>query len=84
MGPLYVNADPRDGEFPGARGNEGEHAEAAQQVLDHKQNCPGVSLGFTRQTSQEVPRTPDGLPVHVTPVLVVGEHYYSRIKNRAR
>ncbi|MCP9988272.1 hypothetical protein LUX01_17855 [Streptomyces sudanensis] len=37
---------------------------------------PGVSLGFTRQTSQEVPRTPGGLPVHVTSVLVGGEHYY--------
>ncbi|MET7620644.1 hypothetical protein [Streptomyces sp. NPDC005408] len=45
---------------------------------------PGVSLGFTRQTSQEVPRTPDGLPVHVTSVLVGGEHYYdNRMKNRA-
>jgi hypothetical protein len=37
---------------------------------------PGVCLGFTRQTSQEVPRTQDGLPVHVTAVLVAGEHYY--------
>ncbi|MFE6099758.1 hypothetical protein ACFVQ4_07335 [Streptomyces laurentii] len=37
---------------------------------------PGVCLGFTRQTSQEVPRTAHGLPVHVTSVLVAGEHYY--------
>ncbi|MEU2113508.1 hypothetical protein [Streptomyces sp. NPDC019507] len=37
---------------------------------------PGVSLGFTRQTTQEVPRTAQGLPVHVTSVLVAGEHYY--------
>ncbi|WP_228978514.1 hypothetical protein [Streptomyces sp. DH12] len=37
---------------------------------------PGVSLGFTRQTSQEVPRTPAGLPVHATSVLVGDEHYY--------
>ncbi|MFE4368769.1 hypothetical protein ACFRMN_11105 [Streptomyces sp. NPDC056835] len=44
---------------------------------------PGVSLGFGRQTSQEVPRTPDGLPVHVTSVLVGDEHYYDhRVKNR--
>ncbi|MFI9122528.1 hypothetical protein ACIGW0_24605 [Streptomyces bikiniensis] len=37
---------------------------------------PGVSLGFTRRTTQEVPRTAQGLPVHVTSVLVAGEHYY--------
>ncbi|MFJ3929887.1 hypothetical protein [Streptomyces sp. NPDC090029] len=37
---------------------------------------PGVSLGFTRQTSQQVPRTPQGLPLYVTSVLVGGEHYY--------
>ncbi|MFJ3164385.1 hypothetical protein [Streptomyces kanasensis] len=37
---------------------------------------PGVSLGFTRQTSQDVPRTPAGLPLYVTSVLVGGEHYY--------
>lgn len=37
---------------------------------------PGVSLGFTRRTSQEVPRTAQGLPVHATSVLVAGEHYY--------
>ncbi|MEU6510041.1 hypothetical protein [Streptomyces sp. NPDC046942] len=37
---------------------------------------PGVSLGFTRQTSQEVPRDAEGLPVHVTSVLVGGEDYY--------
>ncbi|MFV2120015.1 hypothetical protein ACE14D_16870 [Streptomyces sp. Act-28] len=37
---------------------------------------PGISLGFTRRTSQEVPRTRRGLPVHVTSILVGGEHYY--------
>ncbi|MFD9221874.1 hypothetical protein ACFWDI_18115 [Streptomyces sp. NPDC060064] len=37
---------------------------------------PGVSLGFTRQTSQEVPRDSDGLPLYVTSVLVGGESYY--------
>ncbi|WP_030321353.1 hypothetical protein [Streptomyces flavochromogenes] len=37
---------------------------------------PGLSLGFTRSTSQEVPRRPDGLPVHVTSVLVGGADYY--------
>ncbi len=37
---------------------------------------PGLSLGFTRRTSQEVPRRPDGLPVHVTSVLVGGAGYY--------
>ncbi|MFE4916761.1 hypothetical protein ACFRCX_35255 [Streptomyces sp. NPDC056652] len=45
---------------------------------------PGVSLGFSRETSQEVPRTADGLPVHVTSVLVGDERYYdNRLKNRA-
>ncbi|MFE4539612.1 hypothetical protein ACFRKB_31880 [Streptomyces scopuliridis] len=45
---------------------------------------PGVSLGFGRQTSQEVPRTPDGLPIYVTSVLVGNERYYdNRLKNRA-
>lgn len=37
---------------------------------------PGVSLGFTRQTSQEVERDADGLPRYVTSVLVGGEDYY--------
>ncbi|MEU8974482.1 hypothetical protein AB0D11_35330 [Streptomyces monashensis] len=37
---------------------------------------PGVSLGFTRQTSQEVPRDADGLPLYVTSVLVAGRDYY--------
>ncbi|MYX25447.1 hypothetical protein GTY75_01965 [Streptomyces sp. SID8381] len=37
---------------------------------------PGVSLGFTRQTSQEVERDPDGLPTYVTSVLVGGKDYY--------
>ncbi|MEU8029686.1 hypothetical protein AB0C13_13795 [Streptomyces sp. NPDC049099] len=37
---------------------------------------PGVSLGFTRQTSQEVPRDADGLPLCVTSVLVGGKDYY--------
>ncbi|WP_329558131.1 hypothetical protein OG711_01730 [Streptomyces uncialis] len=37
---------------------------------------PGASLGFTRETSQDVPRTSGGLPVHVTSVLVADEHYY--------
>ncbi|MGW5775863.1 hypothetical protein [Streptomyces sp. NPDC003863] len=37
---------------------------------------PGLSLGFTRRTSQEVPRRPDGLPVCFTSVLVGGEDYY--------
>ncbi|MEW2515649.1 hypothetical protein [Streptomyces sp. NPDC046870] len=36
----------------------------------------GVSLGFTRQTSQEVERDADGLPRYVTSVLVGGEDYY--------
>ncbi|MEU0004205.1 hypothetical protein ABZ079_07865 [Streptomyces sp. NPDC006314] len=37
---------------------------------------PGVSLGFTRQTSQEVPRDAEGLPSSVTSVLVGGKDYY--------
>ena len=36
----------------------------------------GLSLGFTRRTSQEVPREPGGLPVCFTSVLVGGESYY--------
>jgi hypothetical protein len=38
---------------------------------------PGVSLGFTRQTSQEVERDADGLPRCVTSVLVGGKEYYN-------
>ncbi|MGW6979670.1 hypothetical protein ACWGE1_09500 [Streptomyces sp. NPDC054932] len=37
---------------------------------------PGVSLGLTRRTSQEVPRDGQGLPVSFTSVLVAGESYY--------
>ncbi|MFI8392980.1 hypothetical protein [Streptomyces sp. NPDC085540] len=36
----------------------------------------GVSLGFTRQTSQEVPRDGKGLPVSFTSVLVAGKSFY--------
>ncbi|HET6357135.1 hypothetical protein [Streptomyces sp.] len=44
---------------------------------------PGVSLGFTRQTSQEVPRDSEGLPLYVTSVLIGGEGYYDfRYENR--
>ncbi|MEU7018867.1 hypothetical protein AB4225_14270 [Streptomyces sp. 2RAF24] len=34
---------------------------------------PGVTLAFTRDTSQEVPRDENGLPVHFTSVLVADE-----------
>ncbi|MFB8273271.1 hypothetical protein ACFC96_42740 [Streptomyces sp. NPDC055955] len=37
---------------------------------------PGVSLGFTRQTSQEVERDADRLPRCVTSVLVGAKDYY--------
>jgi hypothetical protein len=37
---------------------------------------PGVSLGFTRQTSQKVERAADGLPRYVTSILVAGTDYY--------
>lgn len=39
-------------------------------------SIPGVTLGFTRMTSQEVPRERDGLPVCFTSVLVADERYY--------
>lgn len=37
---------------------------------------PGVSLGFTRQTSQEMPRDSDGRLMFFTSVLVGGERYF--------
>ncbi|MCX4986580.1 hypothetical protein [Streptomyces sp. NBC_00572] len=36
---------------------------------------PGVTLAFTRDTSQEVTRDEDGLPVSFTSVLVADEKY---------
>ncbi|MFI9291770.1 hypothetical protein [Streptomyces gardneri] len=36
---------------------------------------PGVTLAFTRDTSQEVSRDENGLPVHFTTVLVADETY---------
>ncbi|WP_328303363.1 hypothetical protein OG389_35675 [Streptomyces sp. NBC_00435] len=36
----------------------------------------GVSLGFTRRTSQEVPRDVAGLPLSFTSALVAGAGYY--------
>ncbi|MCH6161489.1 hypothetical protein [Streptomyces marispadix] len=36
----------------------------------------GVTLGFTRDTAQEVPRTEAGLPLFFTSVLVAAEDYY--------
>ena len=38
---------------------------------------PGVSLSFTRQTSQKVQRDADGLPRYVTSVLAAGNDYYN-------
>ncbi|MGW1776511.1 hypothetical protein [Streptomyces sp. NPDC002104] len=37
---------------------------------------PGVSLGFTRQTAQEVPRDAAGLPLSFTSALVAGAGHY--------
>ncbi|MET3988050.1 hypothetical protein [Streptomyces sp. PvR034] len=44
---------------------------------------PSVSLGFTRQTSQQVPRDDAGLPVSFTSVLVAGTHYYDFLSTTA-
>ncbi|WP_307847362.1 hypothetical protein [Streptomyces sp. F63] len=52
------------------RGWRVDESEAERPVI------PGVSLGFTRETSQEVPRDDNGLPLHFTSVLVGDEHYY--------
>ncbi|MEC4016974.1 hypothetical protein [Streptomyces sp. H27-D2] len=38
---------------------------------------PDVTLAFTRDTGQEVPREPDGLPLYFTSILVANEEYYS-------
>jgi hypothetical protein len=38
---------------------------------------PNVTLAFTRDTGQEVPRETDGLPVFFTSVLVAGPDYYA-------
>jgi hypothetical protein len=38
---------------------------------------PGVSLGFTRRSSQQVERDGDGLPRYVTSVLVAGKDYFN-------
>ncbi|MEC4017150.1 hypothetical protein [Streptomyces sp. H27-D2] len=37
---------------------------------------PGVSIGFTRQTAQEVPRYSDGSLMYLTSVLVGDEKYF--------
>ncbi|MFF2779384.1 hypothetical protein ACFVU3_31365 [Streptomyces sp. NPDC058052] len=39
---------------------------------------PGLTLAFTRDTSQDVPRDATGLPLHFTSVLVAGEAYRER------
>ncbi|WP_369142144.1 hypothetical protein [Streptomyces sp. R44] len=39
---------------------------------------PGVTVAFTRDTSQEVARDGQGLPVHFTSVLVADENYRAR------
>ncbi|MGW6577033.1 hypothetical protein ACWGAN_33340 [Streptomyces sp. NPDC054945] len=43
---------------------------------------PGVSLGFTRRTSQEVPRDGQGLPLSFTSVLVAGPDHYDVRRER--
>ncbi|MEU1227373.1 hypothetical protein [Streptomyces sp. NPDC005828] len=57
----------------------GRIAAQGWRVCDADGEAPfvaGLSLGFTRRTSQRVPRRPDGLPVCFTSVLVGGEDYY--------
>ncbi|MFG2977992.1 hypothetical protein ACGFYY_33980 [Streptomyces sp. NPDC048331] len=67
-----VFTSPADGVLAGLRGR-GWTVDAAdpQEVV-----VPGVSLGFTRRTSQEVPRDGQGLPLCFTSVLVAGPEYY--------
>ncbi|MEU6709733.1 hypothetical protein [Streptomyces wuyuanensis] len=52
------------------RGWRVDRSEAERPVI------PAVSLGFTRETSQETPRDRNGLPLYFTSVLVGDEHYY--------
>ncbi|WP_327678442.1 hypothetical protein [Streptomyces sp. NBC_00467] len=58
-----------------------ERARASGRRVDDSQPdapvVPGVSLGFTRQTSQEVPRDSHGLPLYFTSVLVGSGGYYN-------
>ncbi|MEU7070610.1 hypothetical protein AB0B30_08845 [Streptomyces narbonensis] len=49
---------------------------AAHDADGEEPFVPRLSLGFTRRTSQEVPRTGSGLPVRFTSVLVGGPDYY--------
>lgn len=57
-----------------------EHAAARGWTVEDAQTenpvIPGVSLGFTRQTSQEMPRDSDGRLMYFTSVLVGGEKYF--------
>ncbi|MFE7748959.1 hypothetical protein [Streptomyces sp. NPDC057428] len=57
-----------------------EHAAARGWTIEDAQTenpvIPGVSLGFTRQTSQEMPRDSDGRLMYFTSVLVGGEKYF--------
>lgn len=48
----------------------------AEDPGEEYSRIPGVSLGFTRMTSQEVPRERDGMPVCFTSVLVADERYF--------
>ncbi|MFD9030983.1 hypothetical protein ACFVZW_07525 [Streptomyces sp. NPDC059567] len=53
-------------------------ARKGRQVNDNDPRAPcipGVTLAFTRDTSQEVPRDEEGLPVYFTSVLVADEKY---------
>jgi hypothetical protein len=52
------------------RGREVRHVEPGHPVI------PGVSLGFTRDTSQDVPRDRAGAPLCFNAVPVASEEYY--------
>ncbi|MFE7586648.1 hypothetical protein ACFU5Y_34375 [Streptomyces gardneri] len=54
-----------------------ERGRAAHDADGEDPFVPGLSLGFTRRTSQEVERTESGLPVCFTSVLVGGTDYYA-------
>ncbi|MFI7101457.1 hypothetical protein ACIBK8_19035 [Streptomyces sp. NPDC050161] len=56
-----------------------QQAERGRTVDDsdpESPEIPNVTLAFTRETGQEVPRESDGLPLYFTSVLVAGADYF--------
>ncbi|WP_306320501.1 MULTISPECIES: hypothetical protein [unclassified Streptomyces] len=55
---------------------QAERGRTVDESVPESPEIPGVTLAFTRETGQDVPREADGLPLYFTSVLVADTDYF--------